>query len=156
MTPLETFKLELLTSFIGYTNNLNIRTKLLTDALNFVRNENSGCSAVTDEDIENLKVLYNFVDEDSDLANSMHKVLVLLQDIPTDAKTVEKNPNEGLVTWGYNLNNKIDDVKKSVIIRRATKDDNEENCYNNVGLIFKQLIGEGVIGFDVEEGLEWK
>ena len=153
MTTLQRFKLDLVTSFINWNTHDEIsdetRSLLLKNALTFAENEDSGFPLLTDDDIENLKVMYNYVDEDSNLAKSMHKVLVIAQDF-------KENPNEGLITWEYIMNNRIDEVKKSVKIRKATKKDNKENCYDNVSLIFEQLIGEGVIGFDVEEGLKWK
>ena len=147
MTQLQAFKFDIITNFIGWSTDDEItdevRSILLTNAKTFVENEDSGFP-ISDAELNDLKALSNFVDEDSDLGRSMIKLLILIQDMPNE------NPNEGLVTYEY-LDN-----QKSVKVRRATKDDQDGDCYNNVSQIFAQLMNEGVIGFDVEEGLKWK
>ena len=104
--------------------------------------------ALTDEEVEDLKALYHFVDEDSDMAKAMLKVLDYFFTPPTEPR----NPNDGLVTWEYTSSPEQTAIK----IRRALMSDKDENCYDNVSQIFEQLHSEGVINYDVEEGLKWK
>ena len=87
LTTLEEFKLKLIIEFI--TSNPKeevsdeLRNTLLLNALKFVTKENSGFPLLVGEEIEDLKVLYNHVDEDSNLAKTMLKVLTFAQGLPT-------------------------------------------------------------------------
>ena len=87
LTTLEEFKLKLIIEFI--TSNPKdevsdkLRNTLLINALKFVTKENSGFPLLVGEEVEDLKVLYNHVDEDSNLAKTMLKVLTFAQDLPT-------------------------------------------------------------------------
>jgi len=85
----------------------------------------------------------NFVENED---SGFPMISEFVQDLPT--------PNEGLVTWDYI--GKGNDTQKAVKIRKATRDDQEGDCFDNVSQIMEQLVKEGVIGFDIEENLKWK
>jgi len=79
LTELQKFKLEIITNFIG-CNTLDDKTRiiLLQNAITFVENDDTGFSFLTNDDIENLKVLEDFTDSESDLRKTLTKLLILV------------------------------------------------------------------------------
>lgn len=85
LTSLQKFKLNIIREFIGWNTNdeIDSKTRELLDenAINFVENEDSGFPLISEDELNDLKALYNYVDEESDLAKAMLKMLVLIQDL---------------------------------------------------------------------------